>query len=790
MSADFNDVRFLDATSYDLVLGDSPRAYHRSLINRLANGEAPYTEEECETNQIRVNTSDLSMPRLLHDARSQFTNGFLGQMRYFTCTTDAGPKYKRGINGGILTKEANRILKNSLSFFETQRSSFASLCLHGISPAIWETEDKAIPRAIGVEDVLIPSGTLLDFQNLPFVFVRRSFTGKELQLITQEATRDPGWNIPFVENCLDWLDDQMTQLVNQNWPEIWSPEKWEEQRKQDGGWYASDRCPTIDCFDVYGYVEKDGECGWIRRIILDSWSNPGFDPGGKINPPKRKDRGTSESGKRMEKMDRQDFLYNSGDRKVADSWQNILAFQFADLSAVAPFRYHSVRSLGWILYAVCHLRNRMYCKTQEACFEAMLQMFQVDSAEDLQRALKIELGPFAFIDKTLRPIPANERWQPNAGLIELGLGLTQQVIDQNSKSWTSNPTQQQKKERETNFQRMADLQAINALVGAGISQAYQYKAIEYRETYRRLCIEGSKDVNAQRFQARCIEQGVPEEILYHPERVDIESERMIGGGNQTIETQVSQALMEALPGFPPASQTIIRRDFVLALTKSPAKALELVPDEQPHASFSTDKAGTDVAKLLTGVPVEDLPGTNQIEYTVAQLKLLGMRVQAGMKKGMVDQKELQALGAIAQNVGKHIQIIAKDKEQKALVKKLSDALGKLVNEIKGFAQRLAQAAKAAQARQNGQNGQDPKVAAKVREIGLTGAAKRKAKAEQDAQKLGQNAAKFEMQTRQDMIEHHANIHKLDLEAAAGIRRGMFEQENEPEPDENTGGGDG
>jgi hypothetical protein len=781
MSADFNDARFLDSTSYDLVLGDANRAYHRKLINSLANGSAPYTEEECESNQIRINVNDLSMPRLLHDARSQFANGFLGQMRYFTATTDWGPLHKRSLNGSIQTKEANRLIKEDLSYFETQRSSFASLTLHGISPGIWETTERAIPRAIGVEDVLIPSGTLLDFQNLPFIFVRRSFTGKELQMITQSATRDPGWNIPFVERCLDWLDDQMTQLVNQNWPEIWSPEKWEEQKKQDGGWYASDRCPTIDCFDVYGYVDDGKETGWVRRIILDSWSNPGFDPGGKVNPPQRKkDRYDSEK-KSIDDTQRDDFLYSSGETKVADSWQKIMCFQFADLSAVAPFRYHSVRSLGWMLYAVCHLRNRMFCKIQEAGFEALLQYFEVDSMDDVQKALKIELGPFGVIDKTIRPVPASERWQPNVGLVELVAGMTQQVMDQNAKSFTANPTQQQQKQRETNFQRMADLQAINALVSAGINQAYQYKAVEYREIFRRLCIRGSRDVNAQRFQARCLAQGVPEDLLYHPEKVEIQSERMMGGGNQTIENMVNQSLMEALPGFDPPSQRIIRRDFVMGLTKDPAKAIELVPDAPQTYSDATERAANDVAKLLMQVPVQPLQGVSEIEYTTAMLKILGLRVQAAMKKGgMVDPKELQGLQAIAQTVEQHIKIIAHDPEQKNVTKQLGDALGKLVNLIKAFAQRLQQAAKAAQAKQGQQNGQDPKTAVKVREIALTGAAKRKAKAEADAQKLAQNQVKFDMQTRQGLIEHHANLQKLDLEAAAGIRRGLFDEDNQPD----------
>jgi hypothetical protein len=36
---------------------------------------------------------------------------------------------------------------------------------------------------------------------------------------------------------------------------------------------------------------------------------------------------------------------------VGDTWQNLITFQYADLSAVAPFRYHSVRSLGWMTNA-------------------------------------------------------------------------------------------------------------------------------------------------------------------------------------------------------------------------------------------------------------------------------------------------------------------------------------------------------------------------------------------------------------------------------------------------------
>src|SRR5512139_2331294 len=430
------------------------------------------------------------------------------------------------------------------------------LLLHRISPGAWETQDDWCARPLGVGDVLIPSNTLLGFDNLPFFVLRRPFTGIELQKITNSAKRDPGWNMPMVNRILEWIDQQTSQLRSTNWSEIWKPEDVQERMKQDSGYYMGDQVPTVDCFDVYAYDTSEKQSGWIRRIILDSWSTPqlvGMTGGKPVYTASRKRMDGLETFKK------DDFLFSSGKRKVADSWREIIAFQFADLSAVFPARYHSVRSLGWLMYAPCHLGNRLRCKFYESVLETLMQLFRIKGGDDAQKALKLDLVNRGFIDDTINPIPANERWQPNAQLIELGMGDNQQIIAENSTMFSQNQNYSQDRTEKTKFQVMAELNAVTSLVSAALNQAYQYEVFEDMEMFRRFCKKNSKNPDVRIFRANCLRQGVPEKILI-PEAWEIEHERVMGGGNKTMEMTIAQWLMEQRAAFDPEPQRKILRD--------------------------------------------------------------------------------------------------------------------------------------------------------------------------------------------------------------------------------------
>ena len=773
MNDQFNDASVLDALCQDLLYSDYQRGLRRALINRLFNGVAPYTKEEQAKNHINVNFNDLTGPRLAHEARSQFTNRIMTPGQYFNARTDWGAAHKRDIYAATVTGESNGLLKNDVGYFEAKRSSIAQLVLHGISPAAWENRCGPIPCSIGVEDVLIPSNTLLGFKNLPIYVLRRSFTKMELGLMTMRAKRDPGWNMDLVCRVMEWLGREMTTMQNPQTSQFqWSPEKCEEMFKQDGGLSGMDQCPTVDCFDIYLYSEGDEKTpsGWLRRIIMDGFERP---PAGAAEwTDSRRTSMKDRNGADLSRPGNDDFLFTSGDETVGDTWQNLITFQYADLSAVAPFRYHSVRSLGWMTYAQCHVQNRLKCKIMEAGFEALMQYFKVNSLDDVQRALKLELVNMGFIDETIKPVPASERYQAPWGGIEYVAQMSQAGIDQSSKSWTQDLAQSSKQTEKTRFQVQAEVQAMNALVAAGLQQYDEYAKFEYREIFRRFMLKDNRDPQARTFRANCYRRGVPEKLMV-PEAWDIQPEKMMGGGNQTLEGLMAQQLMSIVNQLDPDAQRVVRRKTILAWTHDSALAEQLVPVHPKISDTVHDTEGM-FATLMRGIAVEPKDGLNAGEVAASMIKMMQAQLQiiAKFTGNVGTPQDSFGLKNCARYAGVYIQHLAQDLAEKENAKKLGDALGKVLNMVKAMDQRQAEMAKKAQAQQqNGNGGIDPKTMAQVKGKLLLDTVKARSKTSADAQKLRHKEIHFRQGLHHEQIKTAADIAKTDLETAANIRRG-------------------
>lgn len=767
---DWNDARVLDSICYDMVLGEYPRSQNRARIAEIANGVPPYTEQEVEDNNIEVNVNDLSMTRLLHDARAQFYNGFMKTGNRFTMTTDMGDRDKRAERSAIVTKAINRVIKKSTPNFEYMRSKFGLLTLHGIAPGVWENEDVWCPLALGVEDVLIPSNTLIGFRNLPFFVLRRSFTGPELQKLTRENKRETGWNMPMVDRILRWIDEQTTQLRSTNWPDVWAPEKIAERVKQDTGYYLGDQAPTIDTFDIYGYVEDEKESGWVRRIILDSWGAPAQSGGGY----------TISRNASMDKLGKggryatDDFLFTNGTRKIPD-WKNVISFQFADLSSVAPFRYHSVRSLGFLLYAVCHLQNRMLCKFNEAVFEALMMYFRVKSMDDVQRALKLELVNRGFIDDSISPVPANERFQVNSQLVELGLQQLRGTIAESAASFSQRKDFSEDKTEKTRFQVMAELNAGTAMIGAALAQAYQYQTFEDEEIVRRFMRKNSNDIEVKAARAECLRKGIPEEMLI-AEAWEVEHERVVGGGNKSLEMTITQQLMEWRQFFGPEAQQKVLRDGVLAITDDPARSEELVPD-QPKISDSVHDTEFAFNALMAGNPITPAPGLHRSEVAATMIRQMAMKIHEIMQSGgMATAEQIKGLEMCSKYAESFIEQLAEDKTAKEEVKELKDALSGLDNEIRAFTQRLQQAMQkqAQAAAQNGQGGgTDPKDMAKARAQMMLAQQKIQQMKQSHAEKTAQRSISFQEKIKQEREQHAIDMQKaIEEHKAKLLKEGM------------------
>jgi|GEM_PF-983590 len=779
----FKTASVIESLTWQMRLADFPRAQNRARINAIFDGSPPYSDQEERENNIAINCNFLESTKVGHEARQQFSNAFMKPGKFFTARTDNGPAHKRAKWGTIVSNEINRRMKRSPIYFENMRSKFALLVLHGIAPSCWENSYGWCPLSLGVEDVMIPSGTLLTMKNLPFFAIYRAYTAMELYRLTSGPKVDPGWQMDNVKAALKWADDQTSQLSGTTWPEVWSPDKMEQRMKEDSGLYASDAVPVISCWDFYWWNDDNKVQGWNRRIVLDAFGQPGV---GGVLP-----QGTNMPDKNII-GGRNQFLFNPGDRKYAMDLREVLQFQFADLSAVAPFRYHAVRSLGFLLYAVCHLQNRLRCKFNEAVFEGLMMYFRVNSLDESERALKINLISRGLIDPTVQFLPPQERWQPNQPFTQMGLLENQQIINENSASFTQNNNFSRPQVEKTAFQVRAELNATTALISAALLQAYQYQTFEYYEIFRRFCEKDSRDPDVRSFRLACLKAGVPPEVLV-PEAWEIEPERVMGAGNKTLELATAQQLMEWRPLFDPEAQRTILKMSTLAITDDSGATDELVPDTEDQVTDSKHDAMVSMGSLMQGLPVQFGPRSNRIEIVevlLAEMTLIVQRIEQ-QQQSMAKPEQLVGLQTVGQTIAEQLQILSQDKEQKERVRQYGDGLSQLMNMVKAYGQRLQQAMEAA-AQQNG-NGQaqmDPKDLAKVQAMQLQAQTKASNASESHAQRTAQRQVQWEAEEKRKQQQHQldmqrqrielqADVAATDVETAAEIRRENAKAAAEP-----------
>lgn len=761
----FNTTEEVDQVCQQMRLGDWPRGQNRALIDSLFNGAPPYSDEEAESNGIEVNVNFLEPTRLGHEARAQFYQAFLRAGNFFSCHCDSGAASRRGERNNIVTKEVNRIMKRSIPYMECLRSKIAMDVLHGIAPSAFRDDQLWRPEAIGVEDALVPSGTLLTMDNLPFFAIRKSFTAPQLIKLTRGAMVDPGWNKEVVDACIEWVDSQSAQLMGTMWPEVWSAEKTTERIKGDGGFYSSDQAPTVDVFDFYFWSDEGKNSGWRRRIILDAWSAPQM--GGGRPSADRKD------GSVFKKFSGQ-FLYNPGERVFSRDRESIINWQFADLSSVAPFRYHSVRSLGFLLYSICHLQNRLRCKFTETVFEQMLVYFRVKNMDDAQRALKVDMFNRGFIDDTMDFIKAADRYQVDPNLVQLLLNENSNLISKNSASYTANQNNSPRQNVEkTKFEVMSEVQSMTNLVSASLSQAYYYQIPEYREIFARFTKQESRDPEVLQFQARCLKQGVPEKILYCTESWEIEPERVMGDGNKTLEVAIANQLMQYRNLYDPESQRQILREFTFSVTGDPDRAKNLVPMNVGQITDSVHDAQLASGTLMQGLPVAVKSGTNHIEYVDTLMATLAMLIKGRAR----DIEQAMGMGNIASNIQERIQLIAMDPEEKNRVKTYGDQLGKLMNALKAQVQQLVEQE---QAKGGEEGGLDEETQAKIQSMIILAKSKAENSSKTHAQRTAQREIQFQMEEKRkneqfkadmqrNQTEAQQDLQVLDLKAAADIQ---------------------
>ena len=751
-------------------------------VNQLFDGWPPYTDEEVRENKIEVNINDLSAARVAHSAQRQYELAMLSPQQFFTIDIDYGPAWKRREWGATITREVNKLMKRSQRYEDAEGDVFKQVILHGIGPTCWFHPHRWCPKMVAIEDVLLPSKTLVSMENVNYFALYVQFTQEELERLTSGPKVDPGWNMDLVKRGLKWVSEQQGKTVSE--AEAFSPEKIGQMEKAKRGLFSDDATPTVDAWMFFYYSDEGRMSGWRRKMVLDS----PFPMSSGQNRPARPTRTT-----RSFLQTRGEFLYDSGKRKYADKLSEIIHFQFGNTSCVAPSYYHTVRALGWLLYSVCHVQNRLSSRFDESVFESLMQYFWANGERDMQRVQQINLTHKKVLPEGLKFVRPEERWTVQEALVQVAMAKNRDILNQTASSYSQDLEIGESAPRETATKTMAKVNASAAIIGSMLAKSYRVQGFQYQEIARRFGFKNSRDADVREFRVRCLKSGVPEEALDYA-CWNLQPVKVIGSGNQTLQMAMADRLMVVYDRLDPQAQKELKRLYIAVNTQDYALADRWVPDE-PVVSDTVRVAQRDAATLLAGLPVAMDQGANHEE--VLQIYLTDMatviqRIQSS--GGMADMRDLAGLQNLAgvsvqgqpipdqslnaSNVRTHLALFAQHEspETKAKVKQYGDGLGKLMNFVKAAAQRLQE--QTTKGNGSGQPVVDPKDKAKVAGQLMIAKAKAQNLRESHATRTAQREVQFRQQQAHDEQRQALDMVKEQQQAQAEAIRPRFKTLNE------------
>lgn len=715
------------------------RAPARAAVDSLFNGRPPFTQKEAEENQIQLNVNWGEGSDLLLQGRQQFENAFLSTGYFFSIRVPDAPESKRQTIEGILTAEANRPLKKSLPFIHTQRQKWGSVALHGPGATMWPDDEDPLPFFVAIPDLLIPTDTDITLENLNYFAVRRRMKPGQLYRKTfgKGDNVDKGWNLERVKKLL--LDYKNQNLSFNNVDPYTQPERWEQVFKQNLIYWDSDVAPTITFWDFY-FSEDDAEFGsWRRGIIMDSDCIPAT----------------------LSTKSALDWVYEPK-HVYADKLSQILHVQFSDGNNVPPFMYRSCRGMGVRLYDTVMTLNRFRCQSTQKMFEDLVPLFRVVDPADKARLAAYYVGmAYGIIPDGLNIIRREERYTPDPALMQMALSSMKQLLGEGSVGYVQDVDTGTEKER-TAFEVNALLNQSTKITSSMLNLAYLQESFADEEICRRLAKPNTHNFLAKRFQSACLEQGVPKKWM-DSSRWVVEHERVLGSGNSQLETAQAQALFGIRQALSPKGQAIVTNKYAFSITHDPALTNEIAPrDGAPHVTDSIHDTELVFGTFMSGGMVTPKSGTNPIEVVETGLKLISATVQQiNQTNGVGTQQQVQGLSTFANYIGQYIGQLAQDDANKQRVKQYGDVLGKLMNMVKAFSQRQAEAAK----NQNGNGQIDPSAIAKAQITQMQGQQKIQQKAESHAQKLQQSQQSFVAKQHQEKAR---TLSQISLDTAKSV----------------------
>ncbi len=734
-----------------MLLAQQVVARNRNLIQRLFNGDPPYSDAQARTENVKTNVNFLEATRIASNATNQLNNAFEKGDRYYSVRLNNGPRNMRSMWGEIITTEINKLLKMDRVYRASRESARAQVVLHGIGPLIWKNRRSPCATSAAVEDVVVPSGTLTSMENLDRFAVYREWTWNQLYEMTQGKAVDPGWNKNYVKAILGSLYKKGVEPIYQGSRWLF-PQKISEDLKEGAAQFVASSLPKLLCWDFFYRDEDNG--GWCRKTIMDyrTLVNEGvLDEKSNINQ-------------------QQEFIYEK--ENYAQDISEIIHWYIGNCSNVSPYRYNSVRSVGYLLFGPCLLQNKLRCRSMDHIFQSLLTWFKNTSDDHREKLGMIDLQNFGILPDGLSMVTSAERHEVDWELVMMGLNQNRQLMAESSQSFIPDMSGGPQKEMTATETLVRQNTSVN-LTAAVQNQLAQQSRYEYYENSRRFCIKGNPDPMVVKFRERIQKKGVPLDVL-DCEEWDIIPEMTVGGGNKAVELTVTQALMqEMFPLADPNGQRIISRRRYMALTDNADESLEVIPEAPKPPEAEVQYAQMAFSVLMLEMPFNVKEGINHPAYagTLMQMfafKLKQLQQLVGQPSAITIVAEgVAGLSTVGQHIQQEIMKIGQYEPQREMAKQMMKALEQGMKSLGELAQMVQEQSQQSQGHQQ----MDPETQARVQAMMVQAQTKAQIDQQKAEQKRQEKQIGWSEENQRRNATTQADIQRKNATTFAEIQHG-------------------
>ena len=692
---------------------DESSAVNRARIQAVFDGRPPYSDAALRASgqASRANLNFGEAARLLDTAMSGYVDLISSVENLVTIETKNSSENDGMRVDTIISEELSRTLRGWPEF----HSTFLRLCnefiTHGVGVTFFENETDFRFRTCGIGDMLLPRQTQSSEHSVEVAVSRRDYMVHELYnfIRNPEAAEAVGWNVEAVKKAIQAANSGAHHKTFTNWEDT-------QREIKNNDIYTGIRANSVPVLHFF-VREFDGSVSHFMAADVVS-------AGGA-------------------KEESREFLY----KRVSRYENPEQAFLFFTYGVGTNGTLHSIRGLGHRIFNHVQTSNRLRCQMVDGAMLASSVMLQPDSQRALDELALQYYGPYAVLSPNIKLV---EKAMPNMTqtVMPALADMTQQLNEATGFYASQNAAGGSYRSK---LQVEADLEVATRLTSANLNLFYASFSRLVREIARRIVTGPKSDPAVRDFYERCMERGVPANIVKSVDHRKTRANKAIGSGNAAARSSALNELDQLLPMLDEQGKKNLVYDRIASRVGYEMAGRYAVQPENARPTVENKVAELENVIIMSGTPVSVQPTELHETHLTIHLPKI-QELLEGISSGQIDPMQvLQSLQLLLQHVSQHEEVIVNDPTAEVIAGQAREVINNAGNVVQNFQRKLEAEQRKAQDTQA--QPQDPQA--------------QQAAEQQDAQ-----LAQAKAQTETMLLDLKKQKAQLDLE----IKRAKFEQD--------------